>query len=100
MPRYNPALLPTDELRDNMIDFATEKRRLQFNYDGCKFDWDRDTALQNYENTDKYFNKCQRLRAKMRAIENKRLKTRLEIMHRETNEFLRELHHTTRRVAV
>ena len=99
MPRYDPSILATGELREKMIDFATEKRALEFKYETNRIDWDHDTAMQRYDVTNKFYNRSMRLHAQIRAIDNKRLKTNLEIMTRDTDAFLREMHFRTRRTA-
>jgi hypothetical protein len=91
MPRYNPSICLTEELRENLIDFATERRNVQFKYDDNKCNWYRDMELSKYHLSDKYFNRAKRLQTKLKSIDIKARKTRIELIHRENDEFIRQM---------
>lgn len=85
MPRaYNVTIMPSDELRDNKIDFATQLERLEEEYANSFTRWSsliRKNADQ--ELIDREEQKNKNTQRKISTVFNKKWKAELELRRRE-----------------
>ena len=85
MPRaYNVTIMPSDELRDNKIDFATQLERLEEEFANSftrRFSLIRRDADQ--ELIDREEQKYKNIQRKMKTVCNKKCKADTELRRRE-----------------